>query len=330
MGDRIRLGLVVRLLLGLLVRVLFGLVVGIVVGIVLGLLVRILFGLGGLRRRPPPDNDGGDLFASCSMSNGCVADCSPPANDPIATGNASFDLYDGCILAGMQLAGMTQPWQGQLIKCQADEESGITPSIALDSCGGQNCGPWAISAGSITGDAPPGPCGSSAVDPVTNQVDYSHSYGLFQSTPARDGVFALTTSLSGHTCTATTEADDIPFSIGNAIDFYCESETSTMSGGPFYIDAVQDTTSPLYAMSAFNPAYQIYVYFNQWAGNFAQANMSASGCTMIEQWYLTLAYWNTGTPSPSCTLTANGLSYVQGAIDNYGTLYKQTWPYPAP
>ena len=104
-----------------------------------------------------------------------------------------------------------------------------------------------------------------------------------------------------------------------------------MSGGPFYIDAVQDPTSPLYATSAFNPAYQIYVYFAQWANNYAQANMAASGCTMIEQWYLTVAYWNTGTPSPTCALTGNGLSYVQGAIDSYqSTLYKSTWPYPPP
>ena len=207
----------------------------------------------------------------------------------------------------------------------------MLPSIALDACGGQNCGIRAISAGLDHGrPAGPGPCGSSAVDPVTNQVDYSHSYGLFQSTPACDGVFGLTTSLSGHTCTATTEADDIPFSMGNAIDFYCESATSTMSGGPFYIDAVQDTTSPLYAMSGLNPAYQIYVYFDQWADNFAQANMSASGCTMVQGWYLTLAYWLTGTPSPTCTLTGNGLSYVQGAIADYKTLWhKQTWPYAA-
>jgi hypothetical protein len=264
------------------------------------------------------------------MTAGCVADCSPPSVNPIATGNAKFDLYDGCMLAGMQLAGMTEAWQGDIIKAQADEESGITPSISLDSCGGQNCGVWAISAGSITGDAPPGPCGSMDVDPVTNQVDYSHSYGLFQSTPACDGVFALTTSLSGDTCTATTEADDIPFSLGNAITFYCESATSEMQGGPFYIDAVQDTGSPLYATSAFNPAYQIYVYFSQWAGNMQQATQNASGCTMIQDWYLTLAYWNTGSQSSTCTLTGNGLSYVQGAIANYKTLYNATWPYPGP
>lgn len=34
------------------------------------------------------------------MTGGCIADCSPPADDPIATGSANFDLYDGCRLAG--------------------------------------------------------------------------------------------------------------------------------------------------------------------------------------------------------------------------------------
>ncbi len=271
--------------------------------------------------------DGG-LFDGCSIDGGCSADCSPPAVDPLATGNSSFDLYDGCLLAGMQVAGMTEAWQGQLLKSQMYEESGITPLITTSTsmCGGENCGPWAISAGSVSGDSPPGPCGSSQTDPFTGQVDYSHSYGLFQSTPACDGVFALTTSLYGDACTATTEADVIPF--GPSIDFYCESATS-LTGG--YIDAVQDTSSPLYAKSAFNPAYQIYVYFAQWSANFQQANAGVSGCTTIREWYLTLAYWLTGNATTSCTLTGPGYDYVQAAIQAYQSpLYGSAWPYPFP
>ncbi len=274
--------------------------------------------------------DAGSLFATCSITGGCTADCSPPANDPLATGNANYDLYDGCLLAGMQVAGMTQSWQGQILKAQMMEESGITPSINATtySCGGMNCGPWAVSAGSISGDSPPGPCGSSATDPYTGQVDYSHSYGLFQSTPACDGVFGLTASLSGNSCTATGTADLIPF--GTSVTFYCESATS-LTG--HYIDAVQDTSSPLWAKSVFNPAYQIYVYFAQWAGNFQQANGQASGCTLIRQWYLTMAYWLTGNPTTSCTLASGsaGYNYVQSIINNYQTtLYNATWPYPFP
>ena len=89
------------------------------------------------------------LFAHCSLDGGCLADCSAPANDPIATGNADYDLYDGCILAALQKAGLTETWQGQLLKAQAMNESGITPVITTDDsmCGGQNCGFWAISAG---------------------------------------------------------------------------------------------------------------------------------------------------------------------------------------
>ena len=284
-----------------------------------------------------PPSDGGSLFAGCTLTGGCLADCSPPANDPIATGNASYDLYDGCFLAAMQVAGMTEPWQGQLLKSQSYNESGITPVITTtDSmCGGQNCGIWAISAGTISGDSPPGPCGSSSMDPFTGEVDYSHSYGLFQSTPACEGTFLRPSLPSGYTCTGTTTANNIPFDSG--ITFYCESATSEGVSTPTgtktgYINAVQNTADPLYATSVFNPAYQLYVYLDySWAINFQQANAGATGCTEVQQWYLSLAYWLTGDATTSCTLTGDGQQYVQTAITDYETvLYNKTWPYPGP
>jgi len=271
-----------------------------------------------------------------------VADCSPPANDPIATGNAAYDLYDGCILAAMQVAGMNEPWMGQLLKAQAMNESGITPSIepstSANACGGQNCGPWAISAGTVSGDSPPGPCGSSSKDPATGAVDYSHSYGLFQSTPACEGTFLTPTLPAGVTCTATAEANDIPFASG-VNRFYCESATSigftddlegnTVKG---YINAWQDTTSPLYATSVFNPAYQIYIYMDYtWKYNFQDAGSAAQGCSIYQQWYLSLAYWLNGAPaSTSCKLSGSGLQYAQQAVSNYQMMYGKAWPYPAP
>jgi hypothetical protein len=280
-------------------------------------------------------SEGGSLFAQCTLEGGCIADCSAPADDPLGTGNATNDQYDGCLLAGMQVAGMTT-WQGQLLKAQAYDESGISPVITTDDvmCGGQNCGIWAISAGSASGDSPPGPCGSSAVDPFTGTVDYSHSYGLFQQTPACEGTFLRATLPSGDTCTGTTEADNIPF--GATITFYCESATSLGVAVPTgtakgYINAVQTASNPLYATSIFNPAYQIYVYMDHtWATNFAQANAQATGCTPVEQWYLSLAYWLTGNATTSCTLTGAGQKYVQTAISTYQTFYGQAWPYPGP
>jgi hypothetical protein len=282
--------------------------------------------------------DAGGLFASCSLTGGCLADCSPPKDDPIATGDADFDQYDGCILAGMAVAGMTETWQGQLLKSQAYNESGIAPKITTKDgkCGGQNCGPFAISAGKISGDAPPGPCGSKKIDPATGSVDYSHSYGLFQDTPACEGTFLQTTLPSGDTCTATTEVDNIPFS--SSITFYCESKTSLGVSTPSgevkgYINAVQDTSSPLYATSIFNPAYQLYVYLDHsWGINFSQANSKATGCTEVQEWYLSLAYWLTGHVVDTCTLGKSpGRNYVETAINDYETvLYKTTWPYPGP
>jgi hypothetical protein len=225
----------------------------------------------------------------------------------------------------MQLAGVTDPEWGKLTKAQAYQESGIAPMISPNACGGQNCGVWAISAGSITGDPPPGPCGSSQVDPFTGSVDYSHSFGLFQDTPACDGNFAQTTTLSGNTCTATTTADDVPF--GTSVTFYCEGATALKGN---YIDAVEDITSPLYAKSVFNPAYQIYTYYAEWSGVFQQGNANASGCTTAQTWYLAMAIWNTGVASNSCTLGGNGANYVQNVINGYQSLYNTPWPYPFP
>jgi hypothetical protein len=239
----------------------------------------------------------------------------------------------------MDVAGLTQPWMGKLLKAQAMNESGITPSVAPSStspCGGQNCGPWAISAGTVSGDQPPGPCGSASTDPATGTVDYSHSYGLFQSTPACEGTFLTPQLPAGVTCTGTAKVNDIPFALG--VDrFYCESATSlgvtdlqgnTVKG---YINAWQTTTSPLYATSIWNPAYQIYVYVSYtWKYEFMAANAMATGCTTYQQWYLTLAYWLTGNATTSCTLTGAGLQYVQNALSNYQMLYGSAWPYPGP
>lgn len=282
----------------------------------------------------------GNILASCSKASGCLADCAAPANDPIATGKPEYDLYDGCILAATQLAGLTETWQQQLFKSQAMQESGLTPSIepstSGNACGGQNCGQWAISAGAVSGDSPPGPCGSSATDPATGTKDYSHSYGLFQSTPACEGTFLTAALPTGVTCTGTTTVDDIPFASGTN-RFYCESATSIgvtdLEGhnAQGFINAWQDKTSALYATSVFNPAYQIYMYVSYtWKFNFIAANAKATGCTTYQQWYLALAFWLTGNATTTCTTSGAGLSYVNGVLSNYKTLYGQNWPNPAP
>jgi hypothetical protein len=236
----------------------------------------------------------------------------------------------------MQIAGMTETWQGQLLKAQAMNESGITPVITTDDgmCGGQNCGLWAISAGQSSGDSPPGPCGSTSTDPLTGQDDYSHSYGIFQDTPACEGTFLQPSLPAGYTCTPTGTEDNIPF--GTQVTFYCESATSLGVNTPNgnvkgVINAVQNTSDPYYATSVFNPAYQLFVYItNSWAINFQQANMGANGCTIYQQWYLSLAFWLTGNATNSCSLSGDGLNYVQSAISNYQMLYNMTWPYPGP
>jgi hypothetical protein len=231
----------------------------------------------------------------------------------------------------MQQAGLTEPWMGQLLKAQALNESGIIPSIELstdpNSCGGQNCGIYAISAGSVSGDGPPGPCGANP--------DYSHSYGIFQSTPACEGTFIFPLP-AGQTCTNTGSANDIPFSQGTD-RWYCETAVSNgvqrLDGAMVTgaINGVQTTTNPDYATSVFNPAYQLFVYISfSWKYNFMAANAKASNCSQQQQWYLSLAFWLTGSATTSCTLSGSGDRYVQSALQNYKSLYGGTWPYPYP
>jgi hypothetical protein len=254
-----------------------------------------------------------------------------------------YNIYDGCILSAMQEAGLTEPWMGQLLKAQAINESGITTYIGLstdpNSCGGQNCGIYAISAGPASGDMPPGPCGVNAADPPPGSggTDYSHSYGIFQSTPACEGTF-VTPLPSGQTCTPTGTANDIPFAQGTD-RWYCETAVSQgvtrLDGVKVQgaINAVQTTSSPYYPTSVFNPAYQLYVYIAfSWKYNFQAANAMATGCSLQQQWYLSLAFWLTGNPTTTCTPNSNdgGLMYVQAALSNYQMLFGKAFPYPGP
>jgi hypothetical protein len=275
-----------------------------------------------------PSGDGG-LFASCSLDRGCVADCNAPPNDPIAATDPMYNVYDGCILVAMQQAGMTEPWMGQMLKAQAINESSIVTQVTTNdgTCGGQNCGVYAISAGASSGDGPGGPCGMAP--------NYSHSYGIFQSTPACEGTY-VTPLPAGQTCTNTGTVDNIPFGLG--VDrWYCE--TVPMNGvrrldGVMVkgaINAVQTASSPYYATSVFNPAYQLFVYISfSWKYNFMAANANAKGCTLQQQWYLSFAYWLTGSATTTCTLSGSGLAYVRSAISNYQMLFGRAWPYPGP
>jgi hypothetical protein len=293
------------------------------------------------------------LFANCSLADGCVADCSPPANDPLATPTPDqYDIYDGCIIAGLEAGGFPSSsvaWIGGLLKGEAIDEGGqITSSVTTDTgmCGGQNCGMIAISAGKPSGDDVPGPCGSSSTDPFTGQVDYSHSYGLFQDTPACEGTFILSALPSGYTCTGTGNDGyggpaTLPFTTSDTT-FYCESATGngvqnlsgqTVSG---VIDAITNTSDPYYRLSVFNPAYNLYVHLGYSLKNeYQQANQGSSGCTEYQMMYKAVAYWLNGDMSSDCSVPSGGgqggnLQYIQGAISNYEMIYGQSWPYPQP
>jgi hypothetical protein len=173
-------------------------------------------------------------------------------------------------------------------------------------------------------------------DPFTGSTDYSHSYGLFQDTPACEGTFLMPSLPAGYTCTGTTTNDLIPFSATQKT-FYCETATSlgvmdlngnTVKG---YINAITDSSDPYYKLSIFNPAYNLFVHLGYSLPiEYLQANQGSAGCTKYQQFYNTLAYWLVGNAANGCTLSGSGLKYVQSAIGHYQQIYGQAWPYPAP
>jgi hypothetical protein len=286
------------------------------------------------------------------MAGGCIADCSPPVNDPLATPSPSqYDIYDGCIIAGLEVAGFASasiPFVGGLLKGEALEESGsFTSSESSSGCGGQNCGMWAISEGAASGDSAPGPCGSSAIDPFTGQVDYSHSYGLFQDTPACEGTFIMSALPSGYTCTGTGtigysgSSNALPFSPSDTY-FYCESATgngvtnltgTTVQG---VINAITNPSDPYYKLSIFNPAYNLFVHLGYSLKNtYQETNARVAGCTEYQMMYKTVAGWLNGDSGTTCSIPSGGgqggnLQYIQGCISNYERMYGTTWPYPTP
>jgi hypothetical protein len=306
------------------------------------------------------------VFLGCTLTGGCpsTANCVYPSGttDPIASKDPStYDIYDACIMAGLA-QGFHDPtnavWQGKLLKGDVLTEAGQFNSTINNStngpCGGQNCGMWAISAGRVSGDSAPGPCGSSATDPFTGQVDYSHSYGLFQDTPACEGTFLLPNLPSGYKCTGTgkneySNSTQLPFSASDKY-FYCESATgngvmnltgTTVKG---VIDAVTDPTDPYYSLSIFNPAYNLFVHVGYTLANeYQTANRGLSGCTPYQLFYNVMAYWLTGNTTGTCALPApkggcggsnnennNGYCYVQTTLQNYQMIYGAAWPYPFP
>ena len=287
------------------------------------------------------------------MAGGCIADCSPPADDPLASRSPSqYDVYDGCIIAGLETGGFASasiPFIGGLLKGEALEEGGsFMSSQGSGNCGGQNCGMWAISEGAASGDSAPGPCGSQAIDPITKQVDYSHSYGLFQDTPACEGTFIMSALPSGYTCTGTGtigysgSSNTLPFSPSDTY-FYCESATGngvtnlTGTNVTGVINAITNSSDPYYKLSIFNPAYNLFVHLGYSLKNeYQQANVGVpSSCSSYEMMYKAVAYWLNGDQSSDCSIPSGGgqggnLQYIRGAISNYEMIYGTTWPYPMP
>jgi hypothetical protein len=244
-------------------------------------------------------------------------------------------------------------WIGQLLKGEVISEAGQFNSTMQSNCGGQNCGMWAISEGSASGDMAPGPCGATTTDPFTMSVDYSHSYGLFQDTPACEGTFIQPALPSGYTCTATTTigysgaTKSLPFSASDNY-FYCESATgngvmdlnNNMVKG--VINAVTNPMDPQYKLSVFNPAYYFFIHLVYTLNaEYYQATPNTMNCAVHDRVYADIGYWLNGDPSKNCgvpnddgTSGQNGgqseYSYIQDVINNWNAMSSTKFAGPAP
>src|SRR5487761_883176 len=113
----------------------------------------------------------------------------------------------------------------------------------------------------------------------------------------------------------------------------------------FYTDVVTNPNQALYSKSAYNPAYNIWTYWNDIHGMYASTLTNAPSndgnlwaCTANQQWYIVIAAYNQGSvygqlynpngQSANCVLNSgannggwNGYDYVNGILNNYQQMY---------
>lgn len=152
----------------------------------------------------------------------------------------------------------------------------------------------------------------------------THSYGLIQVTPGCErgyatlpGTTAVTAAISGGlngNPAVLTYPDPADKASGNTI----------VKENGIVIDLVTDESSPLWAMSAFNPAYSIDNGAKAIAGVLGEMKSRFGNCSTANYVSMALAGYNQGSSTVSgCTsYSANGTAYQDKVLKQYRTFCK--------
>jgi hypothetical protein len=208
------------------------------------------------------------------------------SQDKIAVNNASQDLYDQFLVESTAAHGLDSS-VAMIIKAMIVIESGFNAQ--------------AISMWDQTL-----PCGT-------------HSYGLIQVTPGCISGYAtlpagtaVTATISGGLNGVTpvlTYANPADKTAGNTI----------VKENNIIIDLVTNPANPLYATSAFNPAYCIDHGAAALASVIAEMKRKFPSCSSVNYVSMGLAGYNqgSGTVTGCASFNANGQAYVNSALSQY-------------
>jgi hypothetical protein len=213
------------------------------------------------------------------------------AVDPIAVHNANEDQYDAIIIQSVASHGLDSS-VAMIIKAQIVIESGFNAQ-AISMYDTQL------------------PCGS-------------HSYGLLQVTPACETGFATLPSSTAVTATITGGLNGNPAVLTYANPADKTDGNTIVKEGNIVIDLVSNSSNPLWATSAFNPAYEIDFGVKSLASVISEMKSKYPGCTAANYVSMGLAGYNQGSSAVTgCTSYGGGQGYVTSLLSQYHTFCTQ-------
>ncbi len=208
--------------------------------------------------------------------------------DKIMVGNTTQDQYDMFIVQSVAASGMDSS-MAMIIKAMIVIESGFNvQAISM----------WDTQL----------PCGT-------------HSYGLIQVTPGCVSGYATLPASTAPTATISGGLNGVKPVLTYANKADSASGNTIVKESNFVIDLVSNPANPLYATSAFNPAYCIDHGAKTVAGVMSEMKTKFKTCTAANYVSMTLAGYNqgSGTVTGCSTYNVNGQNYANSALTQYRT-----------
>jgi hypothetical protein len=152
----------------------------------------------------------------------------------------------------------------------------------------------------------------------------THSYGLIQVTPGCERGYATLPASTAVTATISGGLNGNPAVLTYLDPADKDKGNTIVKENGIVIDLVTDEASPLWPMSAFNPAYSIDNGAKALSDVRAEMKRKFTGCTEANYVAMALAGYNQGSSTVSgCTaFSANGNTYQQNVLKQYQTFCK--------